>query len=117
MVCRRTDDLDWTPVTTDGARACYIRELLTARDGAPTFAMRRFRVDPGGNTPLHSHPWEHEVFVLTGNATVKRDAEDVVLNAGDALLIMPNELHSFVNAGASPLEFLCMIPVEQVCCR
>ncbi len=43
-----------------------IREMITAQDGAPNFAMRVFDVQPGSATPYHAHPWEHEVYIISG---------------------------------------------------
>lgn len=109
--------LEPKPVTTEGAEGCHIQELITAREGAPTFAMRRFSVAPGGHTPFHSHEWEHEVFILSGTGRLRLAADYVALQAGDAVLVAPGEEHSFENAGSEPLTFLCLIPVSLPCCR
>ena len=57
-------------VTMPGAAGCAYRVALSAKDGAPNFAMRFFEVNPGGNTPLHNHPYEHEIYVMEGAGTV-----------------------------------------------
>lgn len=105
------------PVVTEGARGAYIKELITSRDGAPTFAMRLFEIVPGGNTPLHEHPWEHEVFILSGKGELRGQSEALPFRGGDAVFVPPNETHTFVNTGEQPLRLLCMIPVQQPCCR
>ena len=58
------------PVTMEGAVGCQVRWLVDESTGAPNFAMRQFEVAPGGYTPQHSHPYEHEVFVLEGSGVV-----------------------------------------------
>lgn len=117
MQARHSGSVEFTPVTSEGAVGCRMRELLTAADGAPTFAMRQFEVAPGGNTPFHEHPWEHEVFVLSGEGGVRSAGGPRRIAAGDAVLVPPGEAHSFVSSGDHPLVFLCMIPVAQSCCR
>ena len=51
---------------TEEVQGVLKREVITASDGAPHFCMRVFEVEPGSSTPSHSHPWEHEVFILSG---------------------------------------------------
>jgi len=97
-------------VEMDGADGCTVRWLIDENDGAPNFSMRRFEVSPGGHTPRHSHPYEHEVFVLEGNGTIVEGDAEHPLQAGDAVLVKPNEVHQFCNTGDSPLKFLCMVP-------
>ena len=106
-----------SPVTQEGAKAATIRELITDREGAPTFAMRLFEVAPGGATPFHTHGCEHEVFVLEGEGQVKTREGPAAIKAGDAVFVPPNEEHQFANTGEQMMKFLCMIPVEQPCCR
>lgn len=111
------DAVPFQPVVAEGAREAYIKELITDREGAPTFAMRMFEIAPGGNTPLHSHPWEHEVFILNGKGELRGQSEVYSFSAGDAVYVAPNETHTFVNTGEHPLRLLCMIPIQQPCCR
>ncbi len=111
------DAVPFQPVVTEGAQGAFIKELITDRDGAPTFAMRLFEILPGGNTPLHSHPWEHEVFILSGRGELRGETQMHPFSAGDAVFVPPNETHTFVNTGETPLRLLCMIPVQQSCCR
>ena len=40
---------------------------------APTFAMRRFNLEPGAHIKNHRHPWEHEIYVLEGSGIVAID--------------------------------------------
>jgi quercetin dioxygenase-like cupin family protein len=88
------------------------REVITARDGAPNFCMRVFEVEPGSSTPDHTHPWEHEVFVLSGGGVVRGKEGESVINRGSVVFIAPDEPHCFINTGAQVLRFVCLIPLK-----
>jgi quercetin dioxygenase-like cupin family protein len=90
------------------------REVITA-DDAPNFCMRVFEVEPGGSTPSHSHPWEHEVFVLSGQGLVASKQGKTQIAQGSVVFIAPNEHHCFINNGNEPLRFICLIPLQGVC--
>lgn len=98
-------------VTEQGASNATVRWLLSRPEGAPNFAMRLFELGPGGQTPLHEHAWEHEVYILEGQAEVVTKGGPTVAAAGDAVLVLPNETHQFRNAGSGVAKFLCMIPL------
>ncbi len=100
------------PVEMPGARDCRIQLAITPRDGAPNFAMRVFHVAPGGHTPLHQHPYEHEIYVMAGRGTVWRDGQEVTLRPGDVLYIPADEQHQFKNAGEGEFQFMCLIPAK-----
>lgn len=110
-------EIEAQPVTAEGAERATIRELFTAATGAPTFAMRVFELAAGGCTPRHAHPWEHEVFVLEGAGVVEGAEGATPLSPGTAVFVAPNETHSFRAAAEGTLKFLCLIPVEEKCCR
>jgi quercetin dioxygenase-like cupin family protein len=97
-------------VQMDGAHGCTVRWLVSQEDGAPNFAMRQFEVAPGGYTPRHHHPYEHEVFVLEGEGVVYEGDQPHALKAGDVVLVKPDEVHQFRNTGNETLKFLCLIP-------
>ncbi len=102
---------------TQDCQGVTMRWLLGSDDGAPNFAMRHFEVAPGGYTPRHQHPWEHEVYIL-GGAGVLVDPEGVErpLGAGDSVFVPGDELHQFRNTGDAPLQFLCMVPHPDRAC-
>jgi quercetin dioxygenase-like cupin family protein len=110
MKVQHVHEVPAQPVTMPGATGCTVRWLLGPADGTPTFAMRQFEVAPGGYTPRHSHPYEHEVFVLEGEGVVYEGDQPHPLKAGDVVLVRPDEVHQFRNTGAGPLRFLCLIP-------
>ena len=101
-------------VEMKGAAGCQVRSLVGEQDEAPNFAMRQFEVAPGGYTPRHQHPYEHEVFVLEGNGTVFEGDKAHSLRAGDVVFVKPNEVHQFRNTGTTALKFLCLIPNSAV---
>lgn len=71
--------------------------------------MRHFTLEAGGFTPLHSHDWEHEVYILEGQGKVRYEEEEEQIQPGDAILIPPNKKHQF-RAGSNPLKFICLVP-------
>ncbi|MFH0794449.1 MAG: cupin domain-containing protein [bacterium] len=103
------------PVKMEGVKDATIRELITAADGAPNFAMRVFEVAPGGHTPLHDHNYEHEIFILEGQGRLNGGEKAKPLKKGDAVFVPANATHQFENTGAEPLKFICLIPVQKSC--
>ena len=95
------------------AEKVKIRWLINEKQGAPNFAMRRFEVAPGGQTPFHTHEWEHEVYVLEGDAVAVSEAGETKIGPGSVILVEPNEKHNFRNTGKDTFVFLCMIPLQK----
>ncbi len=94
----------------EGTSGCSVRWLIGKSDGAENFAMRQFEVAPGGFTPRHSHPYEHEVYVLEGQGIVVEGDTQHEIKSGDVIYVVPDEIHQFKNESESPLKFLCLIP-------
>ena len=103
-------DVERSRVEESGSKGTWVRWLISWEHGAPNFAMRMFEVEPGGNTPLHSHGWEHEIFILEGEAKIICGDEEHEAREGYAILIPPNVKHSIVNTGDRMLRLLCLIP-------
>jgi quercetin dioxygenase-like cupin family protein len=90
-----------------------VRWLITKEMGAKNFAMRLFEMEPGGYSPHHSHPWEHEVYILQGEGLVKGGSEERKFKEGDVIFLAANEKHQFKNNGEKTVKFLCMIPYTE----
>jgi quercetin dioxygenase-like cupin family protein len=88
-----------------------MRVVAGPEQGAPTFVMRVFEIQPGSATPLHTHPWEHEVYLLAGKGAVRSGGGDNALTEGDAVTVLPNEQHSFLNTGEDVLRMICIVPL------
>ena len=97
----------------EGASKLKVRWLITKQMGAPNFAMRLFEVEPGGHSPFHNHPWEHEVFILEGEGLVVSEEGERKVSAGNVIFISPNEKHQLKNNGKKTLKFLCLVPHVQ----
>jgi len=94
----------------DGASKVTVRWLITKELGAENFAMRLFEMEPDGYSPLHTHSWEHEVFILDGEGSVFDGEKASAFKAGDVVFVPSDERHQFRNNGKKTLKFLCLIP-------
>ncbi|BBJ28593.1 oxalate-binding protein [Athalassotoga saccharophila] len=92
-----------------GAKAVEKRVLIGPAQGAPNYIMRHFRIKAGGYTPDHSHPWEHEVYVLKGYGFLRNDGNSIPIKSGDYVFVPAGEQHQFC-AGDDGIEFICVIP-------
>ena len=104
--------IDETPAATvvaEGAKGVTMRVPIGKADGAPGFTMRLFELAPGGCSPRHHHPYEHEIIVWSGSGTLWGPAGDLPLAPGVVALVVPDEEHQ-VRAGADGLRFFCLVP-------
>lgn len=99
----------------EGAKGVLIRWLIRDVDGAKNFFMRHFEIAPGGHTPRHSHPWEHEVFILEGKGVVLGAEGEKEFSPGEAIFVPGGEEHQFRNPAEEPATFLCLIPSQEKC--
>ncbi len=103
------NDITGNALMLPGAKDVIIRVLIGPEDGAPNFIMLLLDIAPGGNTPDHSHKWEEEIFIKSGEGKLKTAEGEHPIRAGDAVYLDPDESHQFINTGKEHLQFLCMI--------
>jgi len=106
------DEVESAEVNVSGAKGVRVRWLISPEDGAPNFCMRRFEIAPGGTTPHHRHPWEHEVYILEGAGTVVSAGTEKPLRTGDVVYVPPDEDHHFAGDQKNGVVLLCLIPKE-----
>jgi quercetin dioxygenase-like cupin family protein len=100
--------------TIYAAPGVTMRVMAGPAEGAPTFAMRVFEIQSGSSTPFHAHPWEHEVFILEGKGIMRGEAgRETPLMEGDAVLVMPDEKHSFLGIGRGTFRLICVVPLVE----
>jgi len=108
--CVHFSEVRLEEMVESGAEGIQVRWLIRKEDGAPCFAMRRFELAPHGHSPLHSHDWEHEVYILEGEGEVVCDKEKRKISEGYVVFIPPKATHQFRNVGKKKLKFLCLVP-------
>lgn len=89
-----------------------MRVVMGPAQGAPYFNMRVFEVQPGRASPLHSHWWEHEVFVLSGQGVLNTGTAETPIGHGSTVFVPGGERHQFRNTGTGVLRFICVVPQE-----
>ncbi len=94
-----------------GSQKVTVRWLIGRQTGAKTYAMRIFEIAPGGFIPIHTHPEEHEIFVLHGRAKLLGDIE-ATAKKDDVVFVPSHEPHGYDNAeGKDIFRFICVIPL------
>jgi quercetin dioxygenase-like cupin family protein len=97
----------------EGVKGVYKQIPLSKENGAPNFSFRVFTIEPGGHTPLHSHPFEHMNYVIEGKGTVIVEGDSIDIKEGDFALILPGETHQYRNTSTSgSLVIICAVPKE-----
>lgn len=107
----KTEEMDMTAGELKGKGRVTVRWLLGRQQGTPTFDMRYFCLTGSAHSPWHSHPWEHEIFIVKGRGKVRSQDKETPLKPGDAVFVPPGEYHQFICLGEE-LEFICLIPVS-----
>src|SRR4030042_6851515 len=108
MIIKNYQAVKAEPVTDAGAEKANVRWVIAEKDGAKKFFMRVFEIKPGGYTPLHHHPWEHEMFVCEGKGCVVNAGKEVSLTQGSVVFIQSNEEHQIKNTSQEALRFICL---------
>ena len=110
MILKHASESAAVPMIKPGFSSMQARFLLTADDGCPRYAMRLMEFGPGGHCSFHNHKEEHEIYILEGEGILKTDSE-CAIHAGDAILLMPCELHQIRNTGTGMLRMICTVPL------
>ena len=87
-----------------------VRWLIPREVGAKNFEMRYFTITNESQPSEESHPWEHQVFVLSGKGIIQSGNTEITVGPGDAIYIAPDEPHLVKNEPNQVFTFLCMIP-------
>lgn len=88
------------------------RVVIGKADGAENFCMRVFEIAAGGNTPMHAHDWEHEMFIHAGSGEIFGDGQWHAVQPGSVVFVPPQAEHQIRNAGSEKLVVVCLVPAK-----
>ncbi|MCL4385025.1 MAG: cupin domain-containing protein [Actinobacteria bacterium] len=109
MKIKKRKELTKVDIKDNNAKDVNFYPAITARDGAPIFALRLFEIESNGYTPFHSHKWEHEVYIIEGNGFLKGEKEEYIIEKNNFIFVEPEEFHQFI-AGGKGLRMICIVP-------
>lgn len=82
-------------VTAAGAKGVSMRTVIGEKEDAPNFHMRIISFEPDGQSPSHSHDYEHEMYIIKGTGSVEVDGKKYDTKPGDVVYIPANADHHF----------------------
>jgi len=110
MIVKIEQEIPAVFIDEEGVQNVTRKILIGPEDGSTNIIMRYFIVLPGGNTPFHSHDFEHVVRVEKGRGfVVDASGQEIPISSGHSVFIAGGEKHQFKNPNEEPFEFLCTI--------
>ena len=101
-----------TAYRREKSEGASLRVAISREDGANDLSMSIYEIDPAGFTPLHSHPWEHAVYVISGKGVILDSGKERRLGKDDVLYIPADQKHQIKNTGEFPLVLVSVIPIK-----
>ena len=106
------DNVSAVAMKIPGAEKAWKKVCISPQEGWEGYVMRVFELEPGGNTPEHTHPWPHINYFLQGEGTVYLDGKANEVKAGSFAYIPSGALHKMINRGEDVFRFICSVPEE-----
>jgi quercetin dioxygenase-like cupin family protein len=87
---------------------------LSSKFDESSFSIKRYVIGPKGTITRHNHPWEHGVFIVQGNGTIRESDTTLHMVSEDSFFFIPaGTYHAFNNPSLSkPLIFICVSPAK-----
>jgi quercetin dioxygenase-like cupin family protein len=100
----RGSNIKLTPTAHPG----ILKKLLLTNGAVPGVTnLSQAAIDPGKSVEEHTHATMTEVFyVLSGEIQFYKGDEQIVAQAGDAVIIPPGTPHSLFNGNPEPCQLL-----------
>jgi quercetin dioxygenase-like cupin family protein len=80
------------------------RELVGDRYGGLGISMLFIEAAPGEGPAVHQHDYAEIIVVLEGSVLLANNEGQHHANAGDIIIVGPNEPHGFINDGSGSLR-------------
>lgn len=94
-----------------GSTRVTMKQLAGKEDGAEKTALHEIRILKRGRTSVHSHNWQHQMFVTSGQGVLLTRGKSIAIAKGDVLVIHRGEAHGFEQRGRGPLVMLTVTPL------
>ena len=110
MPVYKNDEIKEIKVEMDGVVGVTKKIPVGIKQGWEGYAMRVFRIAPGGHAPKHQHDWEHVNHIVSGKGILMIDGVEHEVNEKDYAFVPPNTDHQFSNPFDRDFEFICIVP-------
>ncbi len=100
-------ELPFQAAAGDGASGLSLARLYRPPDNSVTFQIAR--IEPGGVSRRHAHPWEQVNWVAAGEGLVEVGDRQLAIAAGDCIVFPAGVEHAISSTGAEPLLLVAVL--------
>ncbi|HXZ35222.1 MAG TPA: cupin domain-containing protein [Thermodesulfobacteriota bacterium] len=109
----RLKDLDWIPASHESLQSPSVwKKVLLQKDDLLEGRVQMVnwcRMEPEKAFQAHYHEDMEEIFIiLKGQAKILVNGEEAEMGEGEAVIILPREIHQMKNGGGEDLEYLAV---------
>ena len=103
----RRPDLPFLAVQGDGASGLQLARLYQNPNHSLTFQLAR--IEAGGVSKRHQHPWEQINWVVSGTGQVEAGEQTIEIGPGDCVVIPGDTPHAITNNDDKPLMLVAVL--------
>jgi len=112
MYIRNRTEIKKKSLETDTMKNVEKQVLIGADQGWDSHVMRMFTLKKNGYTPRHSHPWNHMVYIVSGNGILFVDGNEHSVTGDSVAFIPGGKEHQFTQTDNEDFIFMCIVPTE-----
>ncbi len=109
----RLQDLEWIPASHESPQSPSVwKKVLLQKADLPEGRVQMVnwcRMEPEKAFRAHYHEDMEEIFlILKGQAKILVNGEEAEMGEGEAVILLPREIHQMKNVGGEDLEYLAV---------
>lgn len=109
----RFKDLDFIPASHEDLKdPGVLKKVLLTRDDLPAGRIQMInwaQIPKGKSFAPHYHEQMIEIFIIiSGKVKVTIDNEEAILEKGDMVIVLENEVHTMENLGNENIDYIAL---------
>lgn len=106
------NDVPFKSPQDPSVKGASMKKIIGSEEGWQDYVMRIVKLEPGGHSFDHEHPWPHINYYIRGKGQLTLEDTQYPVEEGGYSYVPANKRHQWKADEKEGLEFICIVPKE-----